>query len=96
MKKRTHPLPNCSLYPKRLVLAIACKEKYIVHQMGVKSAFLNGKLIVHMKQPEGFEKDNIVCKLNKTLYSMKQASKGWNEKFNNFRLTINVRLMGND
>lgn len=79
-------------------MAIANKEKYIVHQMDLKSATLNGELKenVYMKQPEGFEKHNKVCKLNKTMYGLKQASKGWNERFNHFMHKITIRRIEND
>ncbi|GJU81711.1 retrovirus-related pol polyprotein from transposon TNT 1-94 [Tanacetum coccineum] len=51
---------------------------FIVFQMDVKSAFLNGKLKekVYVKQPPGFESSeflNYVCKLDKALYGLKQA-----------------------
>ena len=47
-----------------------------LHQMDVKTAFLNGKLEeeVYMAQPEGFisEKDNnLACKLKKSIYELK-------------------------
>ena len=38
-----------------------------------------------MKQPEVFEvpgKENFVCKLNQTIYGLKQSAKAWNEKLN--------------
>ena len=51
--------------------------------MDVKTTFLNGKLIddVFMTQPEGFtdpEYTNSVCKLHKSIYGLKQASRSWN------------------
>ena len=55
--------------------------------MDVKTAFLNGDLEdkVYMKQPEGFSSingENLVCKLKKSIYSLKQASCQWYLKFN--------------
>lgn len=58
------------------------------HQMDVKTIFLNGDIYeeVYMRQPNGFVvngKENLVCKLNKSLYSLKQASRQWYLKFDN-------------
>ncbi|GJX56957.1 retrovirus-related pol polyprotein from transposon TNT 1-94 [Tanacetum coccineum] len=55
---------------------------FIVYQMDVKSAFLNGKLKeeVYVKQPPGFQSSefpNHVCKLDKALYELKQAPRAW-------------------
>ena len=67
----------------RSVLAIANELNLNVHQMDVKTAFLNGELDneIYMKQPEEYvnkEHPNYVCKLNKSLYGLKQAARCWN------------------
>ena len=57
-----------------------------LHQMDVKTAFLNGDLNeeVYMMQPEGFEANDsgtLVCRLKKYIYGLKQASRQWYLKF---------------
>ncbi|KAJ8769405.1 hypothetical protein K2173_002725 [Erythroxylum novogranatense] len=51
--------------------------------MDVKTAFLNGNLLedVYMIQPEGFvhpKNSGKVCKLQRSIYGLKQASRSWN------------------
>ncbi|GJZ85618.1 zinc finger, CCHC-type containing protein [Tanacetum coccineum] len=70
----------------RLLIAIASIHNLIIHQMDVKTAFLNGELDedVYMNQPQGFimpGNENKVCKLIKSLYRLKQAPKQWHQKF---------------
>ncbi|PKI67162.1 hypothetical protein CRG98_012411 [Punica granatum] len=70
----------------RVLMALASIHKLHVHQMDVKTTFLNGDLEeeVYMEQPEGFVllgNEHKVCKLIKSLYGLKQALKQWHEKF---------------
>jgi transposase InsO family protein len=66
----------------RLMFAVAAKEGMHIHQMDVKTAFLNGDMHrdVYMMQPKGFEQagaKNKVCKLRKSLYGLRQAPRAW-------------------
>ena len=65
----------------RTVLAIAADLDLEIHQLDIKTAFLNGKLDedVYIQQPPGYNYDNpdLACKLNKALYGLKQASRAW-------------------
>ncbi|KAL4319722.1 hypothetical protein GQ457_18G015860 [Hibiscus cannabinus] len=70
----------------RIVLALVTQFDLEFQQMDVKTAFLNGDLEeeVYMKQPEGFSSsdgENLVCKLKKSIYGLKQASLQWYLKF---------------
>ncbi|KAI3710140.1 hypothetical protein L2E82_39914 [Cichorium intybus] len=70
----------------RILFAIAAYYDYEIWQMDVKTAFLNGHLLedVYMDQPEGFfdpKHPNKVCKLKRSIYGLKQASRTWNIRF---------------
>ena len=66
----------------RILLAITAYQDYEIWQMDVKTAFLNGNLQedVYMTQPEGFTSSNRsqICKLQRSIYGLKQASWSWN------------------
>ncbi|GJY09449.1 zinc finger, CCHC-type containing protein [Tanacetum coccineum] len=69
----------------------------VIHQMDVKTAFLNGDLDeeIYMKQPEGFVMpghESKVCKLKKSLYGLKQAPKQWHQKFDDVVLSNGFSL----
>ncbi|GJY49152.1 zinc finger, CCHC-type containing protein [Tanacetum coccineum] len=71
----------------RLLIALASIHNMIIHQIDVKTAFLNGEWDeeVYMNQPWGFimsSNENKVCKLMKSLYRLKQSPKQWHQKFN--------------
>ena len=68
----------------RIMLAIAAF--YEIWQMDVKTAFLNGflKEELYMMQPEGFVNPkgaNKICKLQRSIYGLVQASRSWNIRF---------------
>ncbi|KAE8683402.1 G-type lectin S-receptor-like serine/threonine-protein kinase [Hibiscus syriacus] len=68
----------------RTVLALAAMNDWPLFQMDVHNAFLQGDLFeeIYIKLPEGFSSqgENMVCRLQKSLYSLKQASRQWNLK----------------
>lgn len=73
----------------RTLLATAAQRDLHVHHMDVSTAFLNGDLSedVYMMQPQGFVekgKENLVCKLNKSIYGLKQAPRCWNSELDSF------------
>jgi len=72
----------------RVIMALVAHFDLELQQMDVKTTFLNGDLEeeVYMKQPEGFpssDGEQLVCKLKKSLYGLKQASHQWYLKFHN-------------
>ncbi|GKA48213.1 retrovirus-related pol polyprotein from transposon TNT 1-94, partial [Tanacetum coccineum] len=72
-----------------IFLDYAAYMGFMVYQMDVHSAFLNGKILeeVYVQQPPGFESGefpNHVYKLDKALYELKQAPRAWYETLSNF------------
>ena len=78
--------PVAMLKSIRILLSIAAHYDYEIWQMDVKTAFLNGYLeeTIYMEQPEGFiskDEKQKVCKLQRSIYGLKQASRSWNMRF---------------
>nr|GEU68236.1 hypothetical protein [Tanacetum cinerariifolium] len=78
--------PVADIRAIRILIAIAAYYDYKIWKMDVKNTFLNGYLNeeVYMEQPEGFvnlKYPNRVCKLKRSIYGLKQASRQWNIRF---------------
>jgi hypothetical protein len=70
----------------RIIMALTAHYDLELHQMDVKTAFLNGDLDenVYMAQSKGFVvegKEKMGCRLKKSIYGLKQASRQWYLKF---------------
>ena len=70
----------------RIIMALVAHYNLELHQMDVKTAFLNGELEknVYIAQPKGFVmegKERLGCRLKKSIYGLKQASRQWYLKF---------------
>lgn len=79
--------PVATLASIRTVLALAARLDMEIHQIDIKGAYLNGELtdeeVVYMRQPPGFESTEYptkVCRLQKTLYGLKQSGRRWYQK----------------
>jgi hypothetical protein len=73
----------------RILLAFSVAKGFKLHEMDVKSAFLNGVLeeVVYVRQPPGFESERYphrVYKLRKALYGLKQAPRAWYGRLRGF------------
>jgi hypothetical protein len=71
-------LPVSKKYSFRIVMTLVAHYDLELHQMDVKTAFLNGALQekVYMAQPEGFAiegKEHMGCRLKKSIYGLNQA-----------------------
>ena len=75
----------------RSLLAVANVCDWEIHQMDVKTAFLQGELEeeIYLKQPDGFidkDRPDHVCKLKKSIYGLKQAARCWNNSIDGYLL----------
>ncbi|GKC97819.1 retrovirus-related pol polyprotein from transposon TNT 1-94 [Tanacetum coccineum] len=81
--------PVARLEAIRIFLAYPTYIGFMMYQMDIKSAFLNGKISkeVYVQQPPRFKSSefpNHVCKLDKALYGLKQAPRAWYETLSKF------------
>jgi hypothetical protein len=77
----------------RTIIALTTKMKWKMHQMDVKTSFLNGVIEeeVHIEQPQGFEVEDMrshVCRLKKTLYGLKQDPRAWYGCIDSFLMSL--------
>ncbi|GJY73766.1 retrovirus-related pol polyprotein from transposon TNT 1-94 [Tanacetum coccineum] len=79
-------IPVADIRAIRILISITAFYDYEIWQMDVKTAFLNGYLDedIYMVQPEGFvdpKHPRKVCKLQRSIYGLKQALRSWNKRF---------------
>jgi len=77
----------------RAIMSLVAPMGWSLHQMDVKTAFLNGAIEeeVYIEQPQGFEvhsRDTHVCKLKKDLYGLKQAPRAWYARIDNYLIRL--------
>jgi hypothetical protein len=73
----------------RSILSHSAKMGWCIHQMDVKTMFLNGIIEeeVYIEQPEDFDtfdKESHVCRLKRALYGLKQAPRAWYTRIDSY------------
>jgi len=69
-----------------ILISVAVNRQWPIYQLNIKNAFSYGDLQgVYMDQPSGYVvsgSENLVCRLKKALYELKQSPRAWFDKFN--------------
>ncbi|KAG7585301.1 Reverse transcriptase RNA-dependent DNA polymerase [Arabidopsis thaliana x Arabidopsis arenosa] len=82
--------PVAKMVTVKMLLKISASKKWFLNQLDISNAFLNGDLEedIYMRIPEGYAESkgislpkNAVCRLKKSIYGLKQASRQWFLKF---------------
>ena len=88
--------PTARMSSVRMLLQRAVQSDMVIHQMDVKTAYLNAPIDceIYIEQPEGFETkaqngEKLVCKLKKSLYGLKQSGRNWNNLLHNYLIDEN-------
>ena len=77
----------------RSLISITAEMGWKIHQMNVKTAFLNGIIQeeIYIKQPQGFEvheRETHVCRLKKALYELKETPRAWYSRIDSYLLSM--------
>ena len=83
--------PTARITSVRMLVQLAVENQYIIHQMDVKTAYLNAEIDcdLYVEQPRGFVETNsrrekLVWRLKKALYGLKQSGRIWNNVLHEF------------
>jgi len=83
--------PTADLTSLRVLMQLTAQHDLKLHQMDVKAAYLHAPIDyeIYMEQPQGYhvnsEKgEKLVCKLNKSIYGLKQSGRNWNMMLHDF------------
>ena len=84
--------PVAKMKSIKLILSLVAHLDLELYQIDFDTAFLNADVEedIYMEQPEGFHtgSTDMVCKLIKSIYGLKQASRNWNLEIDSFMKTI--------
>ena len=88
--------PTARMSTVRMLLQRTVQDDMVIHQMDVKTAYLNAPIDceIYIEQPEGFDtqsqnSEKLVCKLKKSLYGLKQSGRNWNNLLHDYLINEN-------
>lgn len=79
--------PVARLSSLRILTALSAELGLTLYQLDIEMAYIHGELeeTVYMRQPDGFispGEEDLVCRLNKSIYGLKQSGRQWYKKLN--------------
>jgi hypothetical protein len=85
--------PVAKLTSIRFMVYVVFAFDFEVEQMDLKTTFLHGDLEekIYMKKPERYAmkgKKELVCKMKKSMYGLKQSPRMWYKKFHTYMLGL--------
>ena len=95
--------PTARMNSIRLIVQISVEKNLELHQMDVKTAFLNAPIdcSIYVEQPEGYvsknkKGENLVLRLKKSLYGLKQSGRNWNSTLHTYLIESGFKRSIND
>ena len=81
--------PTCKPEDFRVLLQLSARQGLVIHQLDVKTAFLHSpieeEVYLEFVKP-GSDREKLVCRINKSIYGLKQAANTWYKELANFLL----------
>ena len=89
--------PVVRYFSIRLLFAFAAKYNLSIGQLDVITAFLNPELEnVYVILPAGYRYEGEICKLKKSIYGLKQASRAWNKEIDKVIKALGLKQSSQD
>ncbi|GMF43101.1 unnamed protein product [Phytophthora fragariaefolia] len=92
-------LPVANMNSIRVVLSVVVTKAYVTEHLDADTAFLNSDLKEQgfMEVPHGVTNaENMMCKLDKPIYGLKQAASAWHQTIHPVLMKIGIRSCGAD
>ncbi len=89
--------PTTRITSVRTLMQLAVQHDLVVHQMDVKTAYLNAPIDceIYVEQPKGFcvegnGGEELVYKLKKSLYGLKQSGRNWSSLLHSYLVDLSL------
>jgi Reverse transcriptase (RNA-dependent DNA polymerase) len=93
--------PVAKMNTVQILVSIVVNKNWTLHQMNIKNTFLQGILEedVYISLPPGYTQENtsnLICRLNKLIYGLKQSPRAWYVKLISHLLSSNFKISNAD